>query len=349
MSESKLESLNILSGNSGNLDFSHDICNVQKLEYSISNFAGLLVPVNGDQRKGVNLIVYSIIDQFGSYLLVIQHVLSTLVAPAPSGTAATSLAAKLARGVRINVNNMLDTLLTFAINLIYRTIMQFIDGLWLFTNRNNALLQVKTILENLLVVIQDVKMLFLRMIKIGIQFLGLFISNNLAGDLNAMSNDLFGSNGIVKEFFRVIGGVMLRIVGLVLDSLGDFGNTIKKIIVGICDAAKFLNDVLKAVGSQFPTLDCSSIDSQLGLGSIRKELRKEQEAAAAQLKADQKKYGKVGGAVVNAGKTVVKTATSVAKKAWSGLKSLFRRRLLSDDNNATTNETEYVEVTRQHL
>ena len=132
-----------------------------------------------------------------------------------------------------------------------------------------------------------------------------------------------------------------------LDSLGEFGNTIKEI--GICDAAKFLNDVLKAVGSHFrPRL----FINRLSIRSRRheKELRKEQEAAAAQLKADQKKYGKVGGAVVNAGKTVVKTATSVAKKAWSGLKSLFGgRRLLSDDNNATTVKQNMLKVTRQHL
>tara|TARA_A100001015_G_scaffold319929_1_gene444552 strand:- start:618 stop:6323 length:5706 start_codon:yes stop_codon:yes gene_type:complete len=347
--------LNIFAGNAANLDLSHDICNFQKLEYAISNFAGSLVPVNGNQREGVNLILYSIIDIFGSYLITIQHLVSILVAPTPEGVEPRrgSLAAKLAAGYKIDVSTILENTLTFAINLIYRTVIQFIDGLYLFSDKNEIFLDLKTILNQIRLTIQSVKMLFLKVVKVGISFLGLFQSSNLKEDLDMILDDLFGEKGLVVEFFRVISEVMLNIVAIILNALGDFGDLIKKIIVGICDAA----DKLKEIFGKFPVLDCTEIyedDDPLGLKPIREKEKKKQEEEAKKFEEDRKqneataaikqesrqrakpKKDAIEGTMDFIGDLTGSRKSTDAAKSWDPFEARRRRRLLNNTDDSKT-------------
>ncbi len=277
--------LNLFTGAGYITDLSEDVCNLQKFEYSIASLVSSFTPFSPGnlQSQGIALIIYSLIDLFGSGAIIIQKMV-TLLFDTGEGRRGNpmSFAAQMASSKTPDFAALGNELLVFGIELFYEVIKQFLDGLYLFSNKQAIFTDAKKIIKSIKDIFLVAKNWVFRIFALGMDFIGMFegkvtVLEFIMGGDNAMSGKK-DEGGLLKFIADVLGKIteqILKFVGLILNNLGDFGTIIKEIIAGICAASETLSDLTDGL---FPAMECTKLFADLEIRDIKTE--KEQEAKA---------------------------------------------------------------------
>tara|TARA_B100001094_G_scaffold8493_2_gene7607 strand:- start:37291 stop:42633 length:5343 start_codon:yes stop_codon:yes gene_type:complete len=287
------QTLSVLSGGVVNMDFTQHICNLQKFEFAVAGIIGTLSPVTGKQKQGIEMIIYSVIDIIGSYALVIQKLITELIAPEIPGSQTISLAAKFASGqnhldLGAEFRDIIGKLLDFLIDLVYENLRQFIDGLDLLSRGSPVFAPIKEILGLLRDLIKLIKDVIFSTIRLGLNFIGLLYGKVRIDDFSGQLIDF------ATLTLKALSSIIMRIVGIFLDNLDIFGKIVKQIIAGLCSVAQHLHDT--SFG-QFPVLDCEQLRKDLELEKYDSKEVKEAKKVEADI--DQGKDDLLNNEVVN--------------------------------------------------